>query len=183
MTDKSSDRVILVDFNDSEVGTQDKIKAHRGDGQLHRAISVFLFNDEGKLLIQQRSEKKIVGAGLWANTACGNVRPGEGYLDCAKRRLKEELGIGEVELTKIGKFQYQVSFANGFGENEMDTVFVGSFSKEVRSNPEEVSNIDWIEIEDLLNDGRSYAPWVEKIVSNQQIKDNILEFKVNKDDY
>lgn len=169
MTDKNLDKVILVDANDNEIGSQDKIEAHRGDGQLHRAISVFLFDDEGKLLIQQRSDKKIVGAFMWANTACGNVRPGESYLDCAKRRLKEELGIEEVELSEVGKFQYQVSFNNNFSENEVDTVFVGRFLGEVRPNSEEVSAIHWINFEDLLQDGRTYAPWVEKIMGNEGI--------------
>jgi isopentenyl-diphosphate delta-isomerase len=180
MTDKNLDQVTLVDANDNQIGSQDKIEAHRGDGQLHRAISVFLFDNKGKLLIQQRSNKKIVGALMWANTACGNVRPGESYLDCAKRRLKEELGIEEVGLSEVGKFQYQVSFDNGFSENEIDTIFVGRFLGEARPNPEEVSAIDWINFEDLLRDKKNYAPWVEKIMENSQIKNTIYKLAKEK---
>lgn len=169
MRDRNLDQVILVDEHDKQLGVLDKVEAHRGQGKLHRAISVFLFNDEGKLLIQRRSAQKIVAAGQWANTACGNVRPGESYLTCALRRLEEELGIKGVELQEIGKFQYQVEFKNGFSENEIDTVFVGIFSGEVQPNPAEASAVDWIEFTDLLKNGRDYAPWVGEIIKQSEI--------------
>ena len=87
------DQVTLVDEHDHQIGVMDKVEAHRGDGKRHRASSVFLFNKNGELLIQQRSKKKIVGALQWGNTCCGNVRPGESCEECALRRLREGLGI------------------------------------------------------------------------------------------
>ncbi len=158
------DQVILVDELDHELGVMDKIEAHRGTGKLHRAISVFLFNVEGELLIQQRSSKKIVGAGQWANTCCGNVRPGETYLECASRRLREELGIdgrGEVPLALnvVTKFQYQVKCNEEFGEYELDTVFAGRYDGAIQPNPEEVNAIKWIDLQELLNQD-PLALWV-----------------------
>lgn len=160
------DQVILVDELDHEIGVMDKIEAHRGAGKLHRAISVFLFDSSGKLLIQQRSNKKIVGAGQWANTCCGNVRPGETYLDCATRRLREELGIiiGRDEsltrLQEVTKFQYQVKCNEEFSEYEMDTVFIGRYDGEVQPNPDEVSATKWIDLQEILSQ-KPLAPWVQ----------------------
>lgn len=170
------DKVVLVNELDEVIGQLDKVEAHLGSGKLHRAVSVFLFNQKGELLVQRRSQFKIVAARQWGNTICGNVRPGESYRDCAVRRLKEELGITGVELDKIGRLQYQVEFDNGYAENEIDTVFVGSFSGRTEPNPEEVSAIDWIEFEKLLSDGRIYAPWVEKIVRNEGVCEGLTEY-------
>ncbi len=170
------DQVILVDSDDKKIGVMDKIEAHRGSGKLHRAISVFLFNDRGRLLIQQRSQEKIVGAGMWANTACGNVRPQESYLGCAKRRLNEELGIVGAELEKVGKFQYQVSFENAFSENEIDTVFVGKYGRCVEPNPSEVNNYSWVQFGKNCFDGKRVAPWVGVIFNNDEIYQSLELF-------
>lgn len=172
-----NDQVILVDELDHEIGVMDKLEAHRGVGKLHRASSVFLFDSEGKLLIQQRSSKKIVGAGQWANTCCGNVRPGESYLECAERRLREELGIGKggvmPALNEVTKFVYQTKCNKVFSEHEMDTVFVGRYDGEVCPNPDEVSAVQWIDFEDLLQQ-IPLAPWV-KIMGDKSILVKIQE--------
>lgn len=153
------DQVILVDPEDREIGVMDKVEAHRGKGKLHRASSVFLFNKKGELLVQQRSEHKLVGALQWANTCCGNVRPGEMYRDCAVRRLREELGIEGVVLSAVAKFEYQVKCNEDFSEYEMDTVFVGHYDGEVRPNPGEVRTYQWIEWDDLLEQ-KPIVPWI-----------------------
>ncbi len=158
------DQVILVDSNDCELGVMDKIEAHRGDARLHRAISVFLFNEKNELLVQRRSAYKIVGAGQWANTCCGNVRPGETYQACAHRRLEEELGIKGVKLKQISKFEYQTRCNEEFSEHEMDTLFVGTYSGDVHPNPLEVTNVRWEPWKTFVsqvkkNDPR-IAPWV-----------------------
>lgn len=130
------DSVILVDEYDHPIGVMDKIEAHRGEAYLHRAISVFLFqkiDDSWYLLMQQRSNQKIVGAGLWANTVCGNVRPGESYQECAYRRLREELCFSYADITSfdllpVYKFQYSVQCNEEYSEREIDQVFVGVVS-------------------------------------------------------
>ncbi|OGJ16816.1 MAG: hypothetical protein A2632_01950 [Candidatus Pacebacteria bacterium RIFCSPHIGHO2_01_FULL_46_16] len=143
------DQVTLVDKHDRVLGVMNKIEAHRGAGVLHRAISVFLFRkleDQTELLLQQRSSKKIVGAGQWANTVCGNVQPTENYFECARRRLREELGIVDPELVLQpgAKFRYQVVCNEEFGENELDQVFIGWYDGEVVPNPEEVQAVEWL---------------------------------------
>ncbi|MDA1080007.1 MAG: NUDIX domain-containing protein [bacterium] len=179
------DQVTLVDKNDKVLGAMDKLEAHRNGGVLHRAISVFLFrkkNDKVELLIQQRSAKKIVGAGQWANTACGNVRPTENYLECAQRRLREELGIIDPELVLQpgAKFQYQVACNPEFSENELDQVFVGWYDGEVRQNPEEVANTDWV-LWQKLQDGKfeqldyDWAPWFEIMLKRKEVVCSIFE--------
>ncbi len=142
------DQVTLVDKHDNVLGAMDKLEAHRGEGVLHRASSVFLFRKKAgniELLIQQRSDQKIVGAGQWANTVCGNVRPTENYLECAKRRLREELGITDLEihLEPMKKFIYQAACNEEYSENEFVQVFAGSYGGEIILNPEEVQNAEW----------------------------------------
>ena len=163
------DQVILVDENDQQIGTMDKVEAHRHPAQLHRASSVLLQNSKDEWLIQQRSDQKIVGANQWANTCCGNLKPGENYKQCAQRRLKEELGIVGIELKKLDKFIYQVECNDEFGEYEMDTVFVGQYAGFVKPNPLEVKNIKWISTQKLLNELSKkesiFAPWTKTVLS------------------
>lgn len=168
------DQVTLVNANDEFVGSMDKVEAHRGEGKLHRAISVFLLNEQGELLIQQRSAKKIVGALQWANTCCGNVRPNETYLECAQRRLREELGIVGVHLTPMTKFTYQVRCNEEFSEHEIDSVFSGHYSGEVFPNPEEVAAIRWIDKKNMKirtkDIDTSFAPWVPFLLQQASIQ-------------
>lgn len=159
---------ILVNSQDRLVGYMDKVAVHRGDALRHRAISVFLFNSEGKLLIQQRSVKKIVGALQWANTCCGNVLKGENRKQCAKRRLREELGITGVSLQKIGQFEYHTRCNDEFSEWEVDGVYVGTYEGSVVPNPQEVQATEWVDPKkfyaDVLSGDTTYAPWVREII-------------------
>lgn len=172
------DQVTLVDDQDIVIGVMDKIEAHRGEGKLHRASSVFLFNDKGQTLIQKRSSKKIVGALQWANTCCGNVLPGESYEDCAKRRLLFELGIENVVLKKLTKFRYQTKCNEEFSENEIDTVYVGRYDGMVHPNPEEVSDyqwIDWKELQDRVTNAPVtgefiLAPWTKIMMQLEEVQ-------------
>ncbi len=177
-TRKNKDEVVLVDAQDEKVGVADKIRAHRGQGQLHRAVSVFLFNQEGKLLVQQRSKYKIVAASKWANTACGNVWPEESYLECAARRLKQELGIKKSDLDKLGKFRYHVEFENGFSEREIDTVFAGSWQKEPKPNPKEVQAVKWVELDKAVSACRkeNWAPWLKHIFNQPEIFKSLKKY-------
>jgi isopentenyl-diphosphate delta-isomerase len=177
--------VTLVTPDDVVIGTMDKIEAHRGEGKLHRAISVFLFRknqtDEIELLIQQRSKKKIVGALQWANTVCGNVWPDESYEECAHRRLKNELGItqdtnGEsIVLHPVEKFQYQVRCNDEFSENEVDQVFMGWFDGTVVPNPEEVTVTEWVSWEKVCDREviKDWASWFEIMLEKNDLLFNL----------
>ena len=177
MLPKSSteDLVILVDFLDRKIGEMDKLEAHLGEGKRHRAISVFLFNSKGELLLQQRSEKKIVGALQWANTCCGNVRPNETRKACALRRLREELGIVDVKLSSRFTFEYHVKCNGNFSEWEIDKVFTGIYDGDVLPNPNEVKNIDWINPNEIkLNTDKypeRYVPWLKIILDSGKLNE------------
>lgn len=171
------DLVTLVDEQDAVIGSMDKIEAHRGKGTLHRAVSVFLFRQnpethELELLVQQRSDTKIVGAGQWANTVCGNVWPEESYEACARRRLAFELGITEqTTLIDVHTFRYQVQCNDAFSENEIDHIFVGWYDGEVKPNPDEVRAVKWMSWEaarSIADDDQSYAPWFRMILEKEE---------------
>ena len=184
----ANDQVILVTEDDQETGVMDKVEAHRGAGSLHRAISVFLLRTGAtgvpELLIQQRSNKKIVGAGQWANTCCGNVWPGESYEDCAYRRLAAEHGITQTDLRQSGglrdvsTFRYQVQCNEEFSENEIDHVFVGTFAGNTQPNPDEVAETDWVTFETAikLDKSKDWAPWFVLMMKEDELVQTITQY-------
>jgi isopentenyl-diphosphate delta-isomerase len=154
--------LILVDQNDQETGVSEKLEAHH-KGLLHRAFSVMVYDEEGKVLIQKRADTKYHSAGLWANSCCGHPYPGEGVLEAAKRRLKEELGF-TCALKPVTKILYSLHLENGLYEKELVHVFEGTlFDKTMALNPEEVSFIKWENPEMLRQEakvnGKNYARW------------------------
>src|SRR5690348_5807899 len=119
------EQVVLVNEEDQEVGTMEKMEAHRR-GVLHRAFSVFIFNKQGEMLLQQRAQEKYHSGGLWTNACCSHPRPGEEVSEGAGRRLVEELGF-ETELQPVFNFVYKANFENGLIEHEFDHVYFGTY--------------------------------------------------------
>lgn len=164
------EQVILVDTNDNPIGSEEKIKAHEL-ALLHRAFSVFIFNKNGELMLQQRAMHKYHSPGLWTNTCCSHPRPGEETLYAAHRRLQEEMGF-DCELQWKFSFIYKAPFDNGLTEHEFDHVFFGLYEHQPDINPEEVEAWKWINMDTLLADIRNnsgaYTVWfriaLEKIV-------------------
>lgn len=142
-------QIVLVNSHDEEVGLMDKLEAHQ-KGLLHRAVSIFLFNSEGKLLLQQRAKTKYHSEGLWTNTACSHPYPGETTLNAAIRRLKEEMGI-EASLLKAFQFTYRAEFKNGLVEHEYDHVYVGSSDIAPDPDPDEVMDYMYLSMEEIEN--------------------------------
>ncbi|MCO5256491.1 MAG: isopentenyl-diphosphate Delta-isomerase [Lentimicrobium sp.] len=130
--------VILVDANDRETGIMEKMQAHR-EARLHRAFSVFIFNREGQLLLQQRAFSKYHSPGLWTNTCCSHPRPGETTADAAHRRMREEMGF-DCEMEEAFHFTYKAAFDNNLTEHEVDHVFIGTADQLPEINPEEVES-------------------------------------------
>ena len=155
------EKVVLVDFNDQEIGVEEKMKAHE-KGLLHRAFSVFLFHDH-KVLLQKRASGKYHCGGLWTNTCCSHPRIDESVKDAAIRRLKEELGICVSDLNEITSFVYYASFPNGLTEYEVDHVLVGEYKGDYLMNLEEVEEMRWVELDELKEEVRlnpsKYTPW------------------------
>jgi len=139
--------VILVNQNDEPIGTMEKMEAHQ-KGLLHRAFSVFIFNDSNELLLQRRALAKYHSAGLWTNTCCSHPRPNETTLNAAHRRLREEMGL-ETELNFKTSFIYKTEFENGLTEHEFDHVFFGIYNNAPIINMDEVDSFIWINIDDL----------------------------------
>jgi len=129
--------VVLVNEDDQEVGTMEKMAAHE-KGVLHRAFSVFVYNSEGNVLLQRRADHKYHSPGLWANTCCSHPRPGEQLADAASRRLREEMGMA-CSLASPFSFIYRAELDQGLIEHELDHVFVGTCDIVPIPNPDEVS--------------------------------------------
>ena len=160
------DVVVLVDPGDAVVGVAPKIEAHR-EGRLHRAVSVVLFDHQGRMLMQRRADEKYHSGGLWSNTCCGHPRPGESVEDAARRRLRDELGIEDCEVKRVDQFMYFADLEGGLVEHELDHVVVGSWNGTVEPDPREVSETRWIERDRLLAElieapGR-YTAWVRSV--------------------
>ncbi|SIQ78199.1 isopentenyl-diphosphate delta-isomerase [Chryseobacterium sp. RU37D] len=139
--------VVLVNPEDKVLGLMEKQQAHI-NGLLHRAFSVFLFNNKGEMLLQKRASGKYHSPLKWTNAVCSHPKNGETYLEGAKRRIKEELGI-DVEITEKFNFIYKAYVGNGLWEHELDHVFVGNFENEFHLNKNEVAEVRYISIEDL----------------------------------
>lgn len=162
--------VILVDENDHEIGVMEKLQAHQ-QGLLHRAFSVFIFNDKEELLLQQRALSKYHSAGLWTNACCSHQRPTETTLDAANRRLFEEMGL-VCDLKILTSFIYKTPFNNGLIEHEYDYILIGKTNSHPIINKKEVENYKWISKIELQEDIKSnpdlYTSWfkiaLEKLV-------------------
>lgn len=156
--------VILVDEHDQPIGAEEKLAAHR-QGKLHRAFSIFIFNNKGELMLQQRAANKYHTSNLWTNTCCSHPRPGEDTLAAAHRRLQEEMGF-DCQLKEMFSFSYKVHFpTDNLFEHEFDHVFFGTFDGEPILNPEEAQNYTWITLEALEQDMKQtpekYTYWLK----------------------
>lgn len=155
------EQVILVDTNDTQIGLMAKMEAHE-KGLLHRAFSVFTFNKEGKLLLQQRAADKYHSPLLWTNTCCSHQRNGETSLQAGKRRLQEEMGFS-CALEEVFSFIYKAPFDNGLTEHELDHVMVGKYNDNPIVNKEEVAAFKWMTLEevkvDMEKNPKIYTAW------------------------
>ncbi len=149
------EHVVIVSEQDEVLGLMEKMQAHE-NGILHRAFSVFLFNDKCEMMLQKRASGKYHSPNQWTNAVCSHPRDGESYKDGAIRRLKEELGI-ETELTEKFHFIYKADVGQNLWEHELDYVFTGVFNGQVDLNTDEVSEIRYISMQDL-DDEMKEAP-------------------------
>ncbi len=155
------ERVILVDPDDREIGSEEKLWAH-ARGVLHRAFSVFVLNAAGEVLLQRRAERKYHTGGLWSNTCCGHPRPGEEVGAAAERRLFEEMGF-RCGLTRHFGFVYHAELGGGLAEHEYDHVFLGWYEGAPAPDPAEVAEWRWVPMERLAREvddaPETFTPW------------------------
>jgi isopentenyl-diphosphate delta-isomerase len=168
-----ADKVILVNDSGRKIGVSDKMRVHT-HGILHRAFSIFIFNDEDKMLLQKRAASKYHFANLWTNACCSHPRPGEKIITAAKRRLMEEIGIS-TPLKVIGNIRYSFfDKKTQLTENEFDFILKGHFNSEIIYNPEEVAAIQWISTDQLLKElstyPQKYTPWFKEIIYSSHFR-------------
>lgn len=158
-----SERLILVDHDDNVVGFSSKGEAHDGEGVLHRAFSIFIFNAEGSVLLQQRSAQKRLWPLYWSNSCCSHPREGESYAQSTERRLREELSL-EAELVFLYRFSYHAPFGDAGSERELCSVYAGHVRDQaVDVNPNEIAAWKWVspsEVDRLLvEEPDILTPW------------------------
>ncbi|SEQ80358.1 isopentenyl-diphosphate delta-isomerase [Hyunsoonleella jejuensis] len=159
------EKVILVNEQDEQIGLMPKMEAHE-KALLHRAFSVFVFNNDNELMLQQRALTKYHSPGLWTNTCCSHQREGETNIEAGKRRLQEEMGF-VVDLKETIAFIYKAPFDNGLTEYEYDHVLLGTYNGKPNINTEEVADWKWMPLEDVKVDislhPEHYTAWFKVI--------------------
>jgi isopentenyl-diphosphate delta-isomerase len=156
------EKLIVVDGQDNILGYKTKEECHQGSGILHRAFSVFIFNDKKELLLQRRSDQKLLWPLYWSNSCCSHPRKGENIEDASHRRTQEELGL-TTRLKYLYKFQYQASFKNFGSENELCSVYIGKANGAVEANQNEIAEWKYIDLPvldiELQKKSELYTPW------------------------
>lgn len=167
--------VVLINKNDEPIGLMEKLEAHK-KGALHRAFSVFLFNNKGETLLQKRAYSKYHSPGLWTNAVCSHPLENETYKEGAIRRLKEELGIDLKDLNESFHFIYKADVGQNLWEHELDHVFTGIYNGDFSLNPDEIEEIKWINLNDLFidvqNNPENYTEWFKIILT--EYKNNLI---------
>lgn len=157
-----AEELILVDADDNQTGFLSKGDCHDGEGILHRAFSVFLFDDEGRVLLQKRAAGKRLWPGYWSNSCCSHPRRGESLGIATSRRLADELNI-EAELEHVYRFAYQATFGSAGAEHELCHVFLGRVPGEVRANVHEIEEIRYLNADSLEREFERapghFTPW------------------------
>lgn len=165
------EQVILVNEKNEKIGLMPKMEAHE-KALLHRAFSVFIFNDNNDLMLQQRALEKYHSPGLWTNTCCSHQRDGETNIQAGKRRLEEEMGF-VVDLQESISFIYKAPFDNGLTEHEYDHVLIGKYNGDPSINLDEVASWKWMPIESIKADitlhPHIYTEWF-KIIFDKYYK-------------
>ena len=159
------EQLILVDSSDNEVGHLSKALCHDGGGVLHRAFSLFLFNESGELLLQKRSETKRLWPGFWSNSCCSHPRRGESMDTATARRLNDELNI-DTSLEHVYRFCYTANFGEAGSENELCHVYLGTVDGDPQPNNSEISSVRFLssnKLEQELNDSpQRFTPWFKQ---------------------
>lgn len=160
-----SEELILVDRDDREIGFISKADAHDGSGVLHRAFSLFLFNDAGELLLQQRAPGKRLWGGYWSNSCCSHPRRGESLEVATSRRLQDELNF-DTALEHVYWFCYEARFSEAGSENELCHVYLGRTSDDLRPNESEIAAVRYVMPAaldaELAAQPESFTPWFKQ---------------------
>lgn len=154
--------LVTVDTNDVVTGYESKLRCHQGQGILHRAFSLFVFNSDKQLLVQQRSALKPLWPLFWANSVCSHPRQDEPFEEAIHRRLKEEIGTTS-ELTYLYQFEYHAPYLDVGAEHEMCSVYIGKIEKSIKVDPTEVADTEFMSVEEvnrlMIASPERLTPW------------------------
>ena len=157
--------LILVEPDGNPIGTKPKLDCHLGSGVLHKAFSVFVFNSQQEVLLQQRSASKMLWPSFWSNSCCSHPRFNEEEFEAAERRVSEELGIAVTHLEKHFDFEYQAHYEDVGSEWELCSVFTAKSDEPVRTNINEIEAIRWVGVHDLADvlaaEDEQFTPWIK----------------------
>ncbi len=160
------EQVILVDDQNNQIGVADKETVHTTTTPLHRAFSLFLFNSKKQLLVTQRALSKKTFPGMWTNSVCGHVLPGEQTIDAVKRRVNDELYIVATCIKEVAPYRYKFTDVSGIVENEICPIFIGLANEDPKPNKSEVVAWKWIDWNEFLKTIKehpgTYSPWSEE---------------------
>lgn len=172
----ASEELILVDEHDREIGARSKLECHSGNGVLHRAFSIFVFNGRQELLLQQRSPDKPLWPSYWSNTCCSHPRLGESMEEAVSRRLVQELGFG-CPLHYLYKFKYHAQYGTAGAEREYCWVYYGCYDGDIDANVSEVAGWRFVDTaaldEELESQPQRFTPWFK--MEWAHIRENFME--------
>ena len=156
--------VILVDKNDNQIGLEDKVKAHLGQGILHRAFTILIFNKKNEILLQKRAKDKMLWPLVWEATCSSHPLENKTYEEAGKKRLKQELGFS-CPLKLVDKFIYQSSCGKVGAENEVCGLLKGEYNGDVKADSQEVAEWKWVSLlelrKEIKKNPEQYAPWLK----------------------
>jgi isopentenyl-diphosphate delta-isomerase len=159
-----AEELILVDVDDNATGYLSKAECHNGAGVLHRAFSVFLFDAQGKVLLQRRAASKRLWGGYWSNSCCSHPRRGESMEIATRRRLQDELNVG-ASLEFVYKFIYTAAFGDTGSENELCHVYLGRLLGEIEPNNHEIAATRFLSGAELgfelESSPEAFTPWLQ----------------------
>jgi len=186
---------IVLDENDLPIGTASKKLCHLmtniDKGLLHRAFSVFLFNDKNELLLQQRASEKITFPDMWTNTCCSHplhvanetgstledaVR---GVKNAAQRKLDHELGIKKEQVPFedfhfLTRIHYKAPSDGKWGEHEIDYILFIKANVDLDPSENEVQATQYVSadrLKQMFEDPTlKFTPWF-KLICNSLLFD------------
>ena len=157
--------VVLLDDAGRHIGEARKSEVHTTDTPLHLAVSCYLMNHAGEVLLTRRSPEKKAWPGIWTNSFCGHPGPGEEQEEAVMRRARFELGtdVTRIELA-LPDFRYRAVDPFGIVENEICPVYTALVHGELKPNPTEVADWVWV-TPDLLSgalehSASAFSPWL-----------------------
>lgn len=181
----SNEMVVLCDEDGTPVGTALKSEVHTTETPLHLAFSCYVFNQDGEFLVTRRALSKKTWPGIWTNSACGHLAPGESALEAVERRVPHEIGVPVGSLDNIvcalPDFNYRAVDSRGIVEWEICPVFVATLKPGVEINPrdDEVEQLAWTTADELISavEAAPYAfsDWMREQLSHSELKDILRE--------